>query len=95
MFKNFGKKKIVISAVIILIALNVLAFYILTEGIGIIDALKHEENEIIKKSLEQKLIFSDVFPSLVFTIDIALLFLLAYLFIKKFFKSLKKSTPTK
>jgi uncharacterized membrane protein len=92
---NSKYKKILIAAVLILIALNVVAFYVLQKGIGIAEAIKNTENKEALNSLEQKQVFSDVFPSLVFTIDIALIFLVCYLLIKMLFKSLKKSTSTK
>ncbi|MDQ0476201.1 MULTISPECIES: hypothetical protein [Chryseobacterium] len=91
---NPKNKKIIIAAFLILIALNAVAFYVIQEGIGIAKAIKNTENKEVLKSLEQKQIFSDVFPSLVFTIDIALIFFVCYLLIKMLFKSLKKSTPT-
>jgi uncharacterized membrane protein len=92
---NSKYKKILIAAVLILIALNVVAFYVLQKGIGIAEAIKNTENKEALNSLEQKQVFSDVFPSLVFTIDIALIFLVCYLLIKMLFKSLKKSTSNK
>lgn len=92
---NSKSKKIFSLAGIVLVALNIFAFYILQNGIGIAKAIKNTENKEALKSLEQKQIFSDVFPSLVFTIDIALIFLACYILIKMLFKSLKKSTPTK
>ena len=92
---NSKKKKILISAGIFLTALNIFAFYILQQGIGIAKAIKNTDNKEALKSLEQKQIFSDVLPSLIFTIDIALIFFLCYLLLKSFIKSLKKSTPTK
>ncbi|WHF51114.1 hypothetical protein QGN23_11830 [Chryseobacterium gotjawalense] len=91
---NSKFKKIIIAAFLILIALNSVAFYILQEAIGIAKAINNTENKEALKSLEQKQILSDVLPSLVFTIDIVLIFFLCYLLIKMLFKSLKKSTPT-
>ncbi len=88
-------KKILIAAILILIALNAVAFYVLQKGIGIAEAIKNTENKEALNSLKQKQVFSDVLPSLVFTIDIALIFLVCYLLIKMLFKSLKKSTSTK
>ena len=92
---NLKNKKIFISAGIFLIALNIFGYYILQEGIGITDSLEHVENDAVRKSLEQKQILSDVLPSIVFTIDIALIFFGCYLLIKMVFKSLKNSTSTK
>ncbi len=92
---NSKKKKITIVALIILVALNALAFYIIKEGIGIAKAIKNTTNKETIKALEEKQILSDVVPSLVFTIDIALIFFGCYLFIKILFKSLKKSNSTK
>ena len=92
---NSKNKKILAAAGIVLVALNIFAFYILQNGIGIAKAIKNTENKEALKSLEQKQILSDVLPSLVFTIDIALIFFLCYLLIKMLFKSLKKSTSNK
>lgn len=92
---NSKYKKILIVAGIFLIALNIGAFYILQKGIGIAKAINNIENKQGLKSLEQKQILTDVVPSLIFTIDIALIFFLCYLLIKSLMKSLKKSTSTK
>ena len=92
---NSKSKKILAAAGIVLVALNIFAFYILQEGIGIAKAINKTESKEALKSLEQKQILTDVVPSLIFTIDIALIFFLCYLLIKMLFKSLKKSTPTK
>ena len=92
---NSKYKKLLLLAAIFLVALNIFAFYILKKGIEINDQLEHVEEESVRKSLEQKQIFSDVFPSLVFTIDIAIIFFLLYLLIKFLFKSIKKSISTK
>ncbi len=95
MFKNFRKRNGIILGLFVLIILNLIAFYIVKESIGISDALEHIQDETVRKSLEQKQILSDVLPSVIFTIDIALIFFGCYLLIKMLFKSLKKSTPTK
>ena len=92
---NSKNKKRLIAAGIFLVALNIFAFYILQKGIGIAKAINNTENKEALKSLEQKQILTDVVPSLIFTIDIALIFFLCYLLIKMLFKSLKKSTPSK
>ena len=92
---NSKYKKIIIIAFLVLIALNTIAFYILPRGIGIAKAISNTKNKEALKSLEQKQILSDVVPSLIFTIDIALIFFLCYLLIKMLLKSLKKSTPNK
>ena len=92
---NSKNKKIFAAAGIVLVALNIFAFYILQKGIGIVKAINNTENKEALKSLEQKQILTDVVPSLIFTIDIALIFFLCYLLIKLLIKSLKKSTPTK
>ncbi|WP_313501985.1 hypothetical protein [Kaistella carnis] len=92
---NSKSKKIVAAVAIFLVTLNIIAFYILQKGIGISKAINNTENKEALKSLEQKQILSDVLPSLVFTIDIALIFFLCYLLIKMLFKSLKKSTSNK
>lgn len=95
MFKNPIKRKWIIIGFLVLAILNILAFYILKEGIRIADLIEHAETETMRKSLQQKQILSDVLPSLVFTIDIALIFFGCYLFIKMIFKSLKNSTTNK
>ena len=95
MFKNFRKRNGIILGLFVLIILNLIAFYIVKESIGISDALEHIQDETVRKSLEQKQILSDVLPSVIFTIDIALIFFGCYLLIKMLFKSLKKSTSTK
>lgn len=92
---NSKSKKILAAAGIFLVTLNIIAFYILQKGIGISKAINNTENKEALKSLEQKQILSDVLPSLVFTIDIALIFFLCYVLIKMLFKSLKKSTSNK
>ncbi|QOW11478.1 hypothetical protein Q73A0000_14425 [Kaistella flava (ex Peng et al. 2021)] len=95
MFNNSKNKKRLIIAGIFLVALNIFAFYILKHGIGIAKAIKNTENKEALHSLEQKQILSDVLSSLVFTIDIALIFFAFYILIKMVFKSLKNSTSTK
>lgn len=92
---NSKNKKILIAAGIFLVALNIFAFYTLQEGIGIAKAINSTQNKEALKSLEQKQILSDVVPSLIFTIDIAIILFLLYLLVKSFFKSLKNSTSTK
>ena len=92
---NSKHKKTLLALGIFLVALNIFAFYILQKGIGIAKAINNTENKEALKSLEQKQILTDVVPSLIFTIDIAIIFFLCYLLIKMLFKSLKKSTPTK
>ncbi|MGA9213595.1 hypothetical protein [Kaistella sp.] len=95
MLKILNKRKWLIIGASILAILNLAAFYILRKGIEIANLIKHTENETIRNSFQQKQILSDVLPSLVFTIDIALIFFGCYLLIKMVLKSLKKSTPTK
>lgn len=92
---NSKNKKKLLAAGVFLVALNIFAFYILQKGIGIAKAIKNTENKEALNALEQKQILSDVFPSLVFTIDIGLIFFGCYLLIKMVFKSLKNSTSTK
>ena len=92
---NSKNKKILAASGVFLVALNIFAFYTLQEGIGIAKAINNTQNKEALKSLEQKQILSDILPSLVFTIDIAIIFFVLYLLIKMVFKSLKKSTPTK
>ena len=92
---NSKSKKILAAAGIFLVAINIFAFYILQEGIGISKAINNTQNKEALKSLEQKQILSDLVPSLIFTIDIAIIFFLFYLLIKMLIKSLKNSTSTK
>lgn len=76
MFKNSKGNKILISAGLFLIAMNFFAFYIIKKTIGIAEAIKNTENKDAINSLEQKKIFGDVFPSLIFTVDIAVILFL-------------------
>lgn len=92
---NSKSKKILAAAGIVLVALNIFAFYFLQKGIGISKAINNTENKEALKSLEQKQILTDIVPSLIFTIDIALIFFGCFLLIKMLFKSLKKSLSTK
>lgn len=91
MFKNSNTVKWSVLGLIILLILNALAFYLIKESIGIADSIEHAENESVKNSLQQKQTLSDVFPSMVFTLDIAGILFLLYILIKLFFKTLKKS----
>jgi len=93
MFENFSRKNWIISGLFILFVLNIAAFYILRKGIEISDALEHAENEAMKISLQQKDVFSDFFPAIVFTFDIFAVLILLFLLLKFLFKSLKNSTP--
>ena len=92
---NSKYKKIIIPAGILLVALNIFAFYMLRQGIGIAKAIKNTQNKEALDSLETKQILSDVLPSLVFTIDIAIMMFLLYLLLKFLFKLIKKSLSTK
>ena len=51
---NSKSKKILAAAAIFLVALNIIAFYILQKGIGISKAINNTENKEALKSLEQK-----------------------------------------
>lgn len=92
---NSKNKKILAASGIFLVALNIFAFYMLREGIGIAKAIKNTQNKEALDSLETKQIISDVLPSLVFTIDIAIMMFLLYLLLKFLFKLIKKSLSTK
>lgn len=92
---NLKNKKIKVVAVLILIALNVFAFYFIQEGIGIAEAIKNTESREALAALKNKQILSDVVPSLIFTVDIVLILFLLYLLVKATFKTLKKPTSTK
>ena len=92
---NSKNKKILAASGIFLVAFNIFAFYMLREGIGIAKAIKNTQNKEALDSLETKQIISDVLPSLVFTIDIAIMMFLLYLLLKFLFKLIKKSLSTK
>lgn len=95
MVKKVNKKITLFALASVLFVLNVFAFYVLQDGIGIAKAIRNTQNQEAIKALEKKQIFSDVFPSLVFTVDVALLFFVCYLLIKALFKSLRKPTSSK
>ena len=91
MFEKFTKKKIVIPVIITLIPLNILAFYLLNQSIGIADALEHIENQKIAESLHQKGLIYNFFSAIVFTFDLAFILILLFILFKKIIKSLKNS----
>lgn len=95
MFKNLITRKSVAITLTVLVILNFLAFYFINQSIGITAALQKVEDPKAINSLQNKQIFSDIFPSIVFTIDIFIVLILLFLFIKFIFRSIKKSTPTK
>lgn len=87
---RLSKTKIII-AVLILAVLNFAAFYALKIGIGISDTLQHSEGKELAAGLEQKSTFIDFFSSIVITLDIAVVLLLLYLFIKFIIRNIKTS----
>ena len=91
MFEKFTKKKIIIPVIITLIPLNILAFYLLNQSIGIADALEHIENQKIAESLHQKGLIYNFFSAIVFTFDLAFILILLFILFKKIIKSLKNS----
>lgn len=87
---RLSKTKIII-AVLLLTSLNLAAYYALKVGIGISDTLQHAEEKELAASLEQKSTFIDFFSSIVITLDIAVVLLLLYLFIKFIIRNIKTS----
>ena len=89
MFK-LSKLKIII-AVIILAALNMMAFFALKEGIAISDTLQHAEEKEMIAGLEQKSTFIDFFSSIIITANIAVILFLLYLFIKYVIRTIRNA----
>ncbi len=87
--ENFRRNKWMVSGIIILSVLNFAAFYILKKGIEISDALEHPANDAVETSLRQKMIFTNIFPSIISNLDIACILLMLYLFIKFVIKNMK------
>ncbi|OWK74625.1 hypothetical protein CBW16_04270 [Flavobacteriaceae bacterium JJC] len=87
---RLSKPKIIIAA-LILTTLNFAAYYALKVGIGISDTLQHSEGKELAAGLEEKSTFIDFFSSIVITIDIAVILLMLYLFIKFVIKNIKTS----
>lgn len=91
MFKNSSKKKWIISVIVILIPLNIVAFYLINQTRGIAEALEHIDNQKVAESLHQKGLIYNFFAAIVITIDLAFILIVLYLLFKLFIKSLKNS----
>lgn len=91
MFKNVSAKKLVFSGFIILVPLNILAYYLITQSIGIRDAMQHVDNQRALESLSQKSSFYNIFSAVVITLDLVFVLVLLFILFKTFTKSLKNS----
>lgn len=95
MLKKSGKRKWIIISAIVLALLNMLAFYVIQNSLGLAEAIRNTKNKSALENLQQKEIFSDVFSSIIFTLDIFGLLFVIYLLIKGLISILKNSTSTK
>ena len=95
MVKKSGKRKWIIIGAVALVLLNMLAFYVIQNSLGLAEAIRNTKNKSALESLQQKEIFSDVFSSFIFTLDIFGILFLIYLLIKGLISILKNSTSTK
>lgn len=95
MLKKSGKRKCIIISAIVLAFLNMLAFYVIQNSLGLAEAIRNTKNKSALESLQQKEIFADVFSSIIFTLDIFGLLFVIYLLIKGLISILKNSTSTK
>lgn len=95
MLKKSGKRKWIIISAVVLALLNMLAFYVIQNSLGLAKAIRNTKNKSALESLQQKEIFSDVFSSIIFTLDIFGLLFVIYLLIKGLISILKNSTSTK
>lgn len=91
MFKNFTKKRWVISGIIILLPLNFLAFYLIRQSIGITEALAHVDNQKAAEFLHQKAFVYNVFAAVVITLDFVFILTLLYFLFKIITKNFKNS----
>ena len=95
MLKKSGKRKWIIISAVVLALLNMLAFYVIQNSLGLAKAIRNTKNKSALESLQQKEIFSDVFSSIIFTLDIFGLLFVIYLLIKGLISILKNATSTK
>ncbi|MGV8916067.1 MAG: hypothetical protein ACOH1X_11530 [Kaistella sp.] len=95
MLKKTGKRKWIMISAVVLALLNMLAFYVIQNSLGLAEAIRNTKNKSALESLQQKEIFSDVFSSFIFTLDIFGLLFVIYLLIKGLISILKNSTSTK
>ena len=87
---KFSKKTGFISF-IVFIFINIIAFFLVRESIGISDTLEHAENDELIKTLENKQLFIEIFTSIFLIIDIAIILFIIFLITKYIFKFLKTS----
>lgn len=87
---KFSKKTGFISF-IVFIFINIIAFFLVRESIGISDTLEHAENDELIKTLENKQLFIEIFNSIILIIDIAVMLFIIFLITKYIFKFLKTS----
>ena len=90
MFKS-QKSKWIALAIILLLALNFIAVYVLNQSIDNRKLIPHA-NSGMKDSLQQQEMFSDIFSSAVFTLDIFGVLILLYFLIKMLFRKMKNSS---
>lgn len=86
---HLKNKKIKVVAIVILIALNVLAFYFINKGIETEKLIRKTQDSGLVAQLQQEQLLNDVLPSLVFTLNIALVLLLLILGIRSLIKKRK------
>ncbi len=86
---HLKNKKIKVVAIVILIALNVLAFYFINKGIETEKLIRQTQDSGLLAQLQQEQLLNDVLPSLVFTLNIALVLLLVILGIRSLIKKRK------
>ncbi len=86
---HLKNKKIKVVAIVILIALNVLAFYFINKGIKTEKLIRQTQDAGLVAKMQQEQLLNDVLPSLVFTLNIALVLLLVILGIRSLIKKRK------
>ena len=87
---KFSKKTGFISF-IVFIFINIIAFFLVRESIGISDTLEHAEKDELIKTLENKQLCIEIFNSIILIIDIAVILFIIFLITKYIFKFLKTS----
>lgn len=91
MVRNQIKKKQIIYGVIILLPLNILAFYLIQQTLGIQDALEHVDEQRVVASLQQKSLFYIICSVIVIILDFVFILFIVYLLIKMLTKSQKNT----
>ena len=86
---HLKNKKIKVVAIVFLIALNVLAFYFINKGIETEKLIRQTQDAGLVAQLQQEQLLNDVLPSLVFTLNVALVLLLVILGIRSLIKKRK------